>query len=163
MFLRIITKFWSTHLAVLAMVGCGVDDDSSSATTSLTETSSTGAPQSCPDEVDAQGSLQQCDEYYWTLQCCGLWSPPDGEFDPAATCSARFTMDSNGAPVPAACASLITAIIDCAVLVATVSCGDLASFEEGILSNVGPPTIDDMPCYDETIAAYDAGCEPFLR
>jgi hypothetical protein len=145
------------------LIGCGPDEASPSDADSGADSADTDTPETCPDATDSQTSVEYCNEYYFALQCCGLWSPSKGEVDPASLCSARFMVDSNGDTVSPACPGLISEIIDCAILVGTMSCNDLSSFQEGIRENVGPPSDMDMPCYSEAIAAYDAGCEPYLR
>jgi len=43
----------------------------------------------------------------------------------------------------------------------------MEAFYEGLFTgptqpDVGPPTDSTMPCYDEIVAAWDAGCRPYL-
>lgn len=107
-----------------------------------------------------------CLAYEEVLSCC-LGKEPSGEVDPAILCGMSFEKLFSGDDAPEACAELMPPALACAVGLAEQDCSQLGLYYEGLQSGVsentiGPPQDPDMPCREEVVALWDAGCEPYL-
>ena len=140
-------------------------DDSSGGSASVTS----GYPEACEfvsyEEI-SDPAWRLCQEYHAVLYCCIPPAVP-GESD-VGSCAASFEeLHYSNGEAPEVCSTLMPVALECATMLGVQNCADMRAYFDGIIagftaSTIGPPQDPTIPCYEEVVALWDAGCEPYL-